>query len=225
MNPEMKLRRIELTTYIKETSGLEGAPLYVVNAMTSKKGNILFKCKGELEGIDLVKVPCTWIPVDLTEQAQRDKLIQCTEFKSLLRKGVIVIVSDQIPDNYKKKGFTDASEALKLPICVQENKDISAGLGLVVHESMPQENEAFDLSSNRLGKDTRAEVNRHASPLAQSLISREMNNDPEETILNAMRTKVLDLTRADLDYILANATGAQIKSFAMETIRSLPEEE
>lgn len=212
----IKLRTIELATYVKETKDEVGSGLYVVNTMKRNKGKILFSCMGELGKPSTVVIPATWIPVDLTEQAQREKLIDSTEFKSLLRKGVIAIVSETVTPEKKKLGFIGASEALKLPECAEEYKAVLAATGGTSVDTL-QDDSALDLNSVRKGQE-QGGSEREASDLALSIISREMSNESEDTLVNAFRTKLSEFDEADLRYIAENATGSTLKRLAVEAL-------
>ena len=127
----MKLRGIDLSTYIEQTKEHEGASLFVINN-TPKRGRLLFQCAGETGSSTVVKVLNTWVPIDLTTQAQRSKLIQSTSFKDLLRKGALKIVAAEVDEVYAKKGFIGAEAALQTKDVKDEYERVMKLMGTVI---------------------------------------------------------------------------------------------
>ena len=220
----MKLRNIELSTYIKETNDETGAALFIVNTMKRNKGQILFSCMGELGNPQSVKIPATWIPVDLTEQAQREKLINSTEFKSLLRKGIVTIVAANVTDEKKKLGFIGAEEALKRPECRSEYEAVLKATGSVAVENLA-EDKGLDLDAGRKNQNNDKNTEREASDLALSIVAREEGGEPEDTLLNAFRTRLNEFSEDDLRYIGNNATGANLTKLALENLEDNNDDE
>jgi len=217
MSKKIKLRNVELSTYIKETKDETGSALFIVNTMKRNKGQILFSCMGELGSPQTVKVPATWIPVDLTEQAQREKLINSTEFKALLRKGVITIVMANVSDEKAKLGFIGAEDALKRPECRAEYDSVLAATGSVATASLSEE-EGLDLDGARKSSESSMDHERQASDMALSIVAREEGGEPEETLVNAFRTRMGEFSESDLKYIADNVTGSSLTKLALEAL-------
>lgn len=214
---KIKLRNIELSTYIKETAKETGAALFIVNTMKRNKGQILFSCMGELGSPQTVKIPATWIPVDLTEQAQREKLINSTEFKALLRKGVVTIVAAEVTEEKARLGFIGAEKALRRPECQAEYEAVLKATGSEASINLAEES-GLDLDAERKGQDSSKNTEREASDLALSLVAREEAGEPEETLINAFRTRMAEFTEQDLRYVADKATSAGLTKLALESL-------
>lgn len=83
--------KIKKYTTLAEVEAQTKGPLYVLNATTGAlKGRLMFNIpKANGQGYDLIRVPLTFIPVDVTEEAPRDRIIHSTEFRATLGKGLI----------------------------------------------------------------------------------------------------------------------------------------
>lgn len=80
---------------IEQVEEVEKGPVYVVNATSGELGgNLLFSVpKLNGNGHDLIRVPKTFIPIDLSMQVSRQQLIASSEFRSTVNKGLIKIAS------------------------------------------------------------------------------------------------------------------------------------
>lgn len=215
----MKLRSIELSTYIEETKEDSGASLFVINSM-KQRGKLLFSCSGETGATATIKVPDTWVPIDLTTQAQRDKLMVSTQFKDLLRKGALKIVAASVSDVYKAKGFMGAEDALKETDVKEEYENVMASLGTIMNTiTSIEDDEAVDLNVGRAGNNAHKSEQK-ASDIALSLISREEAGEPDNVILNAFRTKMGAFTPDDLRYIATKSKNSKIKELAAELLNA-----
>lgn len=215
----MKLRAIELSTYIKSTKDAEGAPLFVINN-TPQRGRLLFQCAGETGKAVVVRVLDTWVPIDLTTQAQRSKLIESTSFKDLLRKGALKIVAAEVNEDYKAKGFIGAEEALRTDDVKDEYERVMQLLGTVsTSVASASDDEAVDLNKARAGQHAgRSEA--EASDLALSIITREEGGEEESVIINAFRNRMATFSVQDLTYIAAKSKIAKIKELAAGLLKN-----
>lgn len=219
----MKLRGIDLSTYIAQTKDVDGAPLFVVNN-TPQKGRLLFSCVGEAGIPTTVKVLDTWVPLDLTTQAQRSKLIESTAFKDLLRKNALKIVAAEVEEAYAQRGFIGAEEALTQPDVKDEYERVMSLLGTVSHTiASSSDEDVVDLNKERSGGRVSSE--QVASDIALSLIAREEADEEEQTIINAFRTKMSVFTIDDLIYISSKSKIAKIKELAAGMINDLKEDD
>lgn len=220
----MKLRGIDLSAYIESTKELEGAPLFVINN-TPKRGRLLFQCAGETGASTVVKVLDTWVPIDLTTQAQRSKLIQSTSFKDLLRKGALKIVAAEVDEVYAKKGFIGAEEALQSREVKDEYERVMQMMGTVIDSVVSTEDDdAIDLNKARAGANA-GNAEQHASDIAQSIIGREEAGEEDTAILNAFRNRMSDFTVQDLTYIAGKSKIAKIKELAAELLNNDDDDE
>ncbi len=80
---------------IEQLEEVEKGPVFVINATSGELGgNLLFSVpKLNGNGHDLIRVPKTFIPIDLSMQVSRQQLIASSEFRSTVNKGLIKIAS------------------------------------------------------------------------------------------------------------------------------------
>ncbi len=91
--PSTKTRKITL----RQLEGSKNGGVYVQNAApATMRGIISFtvpKLRGN--GKDLVRVHKTWIPQDLSEQVTKQQLLDSSEFRSTVSKGLIEILNPE----------------------------------------------------------------------------------------------------------------------------------
>lgn len=82
-----------------EAIGPRGS-VWVLNTASSSEyelhGTIMVSVpKKNGPGDDAMKVPETWLPVDLTSQFPKDRLLESSEFRSAVEKGFLTIISEK----------------------------------------------------------------------------------------------------------------------------------
>ena len=82
---------------IEQLEEVDKGPVYVINATSGELGgNLLFSVpKLNGNGSDLIRVPKTFIPVDLAMQVSRAQLVASSEFRTTVNKGLIKIANPQ----------------------------------------------------------------------------------------------------------------------------------
>lgn len=90
----VKVKKFMTIEQLEETD--KGA-VYVINATSGELGgNLLFSVpKLNGNGQDLIRVPKTFIPIDLSMQVSRKQLLDSSEFRTTVHKGLIKISSPQ----------------------------------------------------------------------------------------------------------------------------------
>ena len=89
-----KLKTLELTSYLAKYGEDPVAQLYVLNR-TNPRGNIVFNCLGDLNRPITVTVMATFIPIDLTAQVPRTKLLDSPALRRMLSRGDLVICDNE----------------------------------------------------------------------------------------------------------------------------------
>jgi hypothetical protein len=88
---EITIRELEEST--------AGSVFAVNNSPRSHRGDILFSTpKMHGNGIDAVRVVKTWIPQDLTEQVTKQQLLNSSEFRKTVSKGLIRLINPEYAD-------------------------------------------------------------------------------------------------------------------------------
>lgn len=84
----------ELSIQELEAQGEKGS-VYVINTSPrGSRGDVLFSApKKNGNGSDVVRITKTWIPQDLTDQVTKAQLLESSEFRKTVRKGLIKLVT------------------------------------------------------------------------------------------------------------------------------------
>lgn len=87
--------RIKKFITIEQLEMAEKGPVFVINATNGDLGgNLLFSVpKLSGNGYDLIRVPKTFIPLDLAMQVSRKQLVESSEFRATVNKGLVKICS------------------------------------------------------------------------------------------------------------------------------------
>ena len=95
--PTMVNVKVKKFMTIEQLEEVDKGPVYVINATSGELGgNLLFSVpKLNGNGSDLIRVPKTFIPVDLAMQVSRAQLVASSEFRTTVNKGLIKIANPQ----------------------------------------------------------------------------------------------------------------------------------
>lgn len=98
MKPQVTTgKKIAKYTTLEILEQNEKGPVYVINNTEDKlEGNVVVNVpKRNGNGYDLIRIPKTFIPIDLTMQAARDQLLSASEFRKTVAKGLIRLVTPE----------------------------------------------------------------------------------------------------------------------------------
>lgn len=125
MSNKVLVQPITLTTYNERYGKDAVAPMYVANR-TEPRGNVMFSAKDDMGQPVPVLVPATFIPIDLTQQATKESLMQSTHLRRALRMGHLVIIDTESAEEYMRSSKLAQKEMRNLN---KMNAAISAELG------------------------------------------------------------------------------------------------
>ncbi|AXG67265.1 hypothetical protein HOU09_gp221 [Dickeya phage vB_DsoM_AD1] len=125
MSNKVLVQPITLTTYNERYGRDAVAPMYVANR-TEPRGNVMFSAKDDMGQPVPVLVPATFIPIDLTQQATKESLMQSTHLRRALRMGHLVIIDTESAEEYMRSSKLAQKEMRNLN---KMNAAISAELG------------------------------------------------------------------------------------------------
>lgn len=163
-----------------------GRPQGVVN-ITITEGN------GRAQ---VVKMPVTRIPVDLTTQATKSALLMSPDFRRLVSAQIIMLISEE--DAIKMLDNDDARAEQRRLLDIEATHDASDLL-----PSAPQEvKSAMDQAEGK--------ISGFALNLAHT------TEGDEEAIVASLRNNAQALTKVDLQYIVNNSTFPKVKGLAAE---------
>lgn len=144
----------------------------------------------------VVKVPVTWIPIDLTTQATKSAIIMSPTFRRMISQGLLSIVREE-----------DAMATMEKSDAQKESQRIyNLSQELSVDPSMvPQE-----------AQKAQAEGDGSVSGFAMNIT---MSTDlDEEQVMTTLRNNESALTPADLKYIAQNSQYARVKSYCAQKL-------
>tara|TARA_Y100001963_G_scaffold160259_1_gene269828 strand:- start:585 stop:1238 length:654 start_codon:yes stop_codon:yes gene_type:complete len=217
----MKLIKISLTTYSEMTATNEAAPLYVVNTSNvSENGRnqqiaLHLSVTSESGNLTAMKIPATWIPIDLTTKAPRSVIVRSPNFRDLLNKGLIAIVAATATDEQKAKGLSGAADVYKDQSVLDEFAAIFSADYLNTDNT--DDGDTLEIG---LGKVSSNVNSLDVSDVALSIVSRAESDESVQGILRTIRQNTVSLTPKDLEYITAECSDASIKSLCAELLNS-----
>lgn len=179
---------------IHELESSNSSYVWVCNR-TSPKGNINLTVSDGMGKSIPVRIPITWIPIDLTTQATKQSLLSNPQFRQLLAKRQI--------------GLIDPNEALEFlndPEARKENERIY-NVGTIDAIGEAQENNAQVSSAI-------AESSGDLSPFAMNIAVQ--NDMDEDEVLRELRNRSDELSKADYLYISQNSRQEKVKAYAAE---------
>ncbi len=82
---------------IRDLEGKKTGGIFCLNATSGRdRSNIIFTVpKNSGVGIDTIEVPNTFVPIDLTEQVSRRQLMESSEFRRAVSRGLIELITDE----------------------------------------------------------------------------------------------------------------------------------
>lgn len=205
-NPLPSVETISLTDYNNTYGKDMAASFYVINRAPTTWGSadILFNVNGDNGRIIGVIIPASFAPIDLTMFASRESLINCTELRTLLQKGYVMIVDNKSAEEAVKDSRVEKELQRVLNFNRASNMDDSAGKGKV------------QLGSNGTQYGT-TEGSYIEPPYVSELINIavENQNDPDR-VENAFIRLADRLTKDDLDYIIRSNKNTKLTELAID---------
>lgn len=197
-----KLRR--LTVRQAETNG--DSRLYVIN-QANPRGNINVTITGTGGEKHTLQIPVTFIPVDMSNQAEKEPILRNPNFRRIHAKGHIVIVDGD-----------DAEEFLKRPEVAREYARVYGE-----HAALPNAggDVIIDGSQNgpTLGEQATVEDRALAdgiSPFIVNMIGRAESGEAPADLIADLDAQLTSLDLASVRFLADNTTVPQIKEWAVE---------
>lgn len=176
---------------INQMERLDDSSVFVTN-MTKPKGNVNFSVSDGTSKRIAVKVPCTFIPIDLTTQATKTSIITSPDFRALVTKGYLRVV-----DPEEARAFIDSS-----PEATEEHRRLFRQIEVAAIGGNPETSRVEIESETVLGT---------INVVAKNVIESEME---ENDALRILRNNAGDLTAEDWEYVASKSDKAKVKEFA-----------
>jgi len=185
----LKLKRLT----IHELEAANSSFVWVLNN-TNPKGNInLTVADGRGRPVN-VRVPISWIPIDLTTQSTKNALLEDPNFRTLVAKRLILLIDS-----------AEAIEFLKHGDAAEEHARIYQ-VGDIAPVGAADENQELEA--------VKAEAAGDINPFVLNLMVEKTL--PEENVLRELRNREDEFTKADYQYIAQNSLHDKVKAWAAE---------
>lgn len=169
------------------------------------------------EGVDEVKVPNTWLPIDLCSQVHPTQLIESADFRKIVQNGMIEIISEDEADQILSRPGADQ----ELRRIREEQSRANSFLG-----SNGLSSTASVLADpDRMVRNTKEEAKLGSPSIkVETLLAQAEDEEQEEiSVINSLRNIVEELTNGDLAYILEFAKKNKFKSLRKWTNNRIAE--
>lgn len=174
---------MSLTDILREKE--EGAPIWTLNKTRgASRGPVLFACSRQSGSeTDSIRIPDTWLPINICEQLPRKQILDAPSFRSSARNGMISFLTDEEAEDMFTK--TGAQEELRR--ISQQNAQIAGEVAkqFADHDGPNQDN---------------------VSPKVISFMEK-VGDQGEIAVINSLRNIADDLQPADKNYIRDFANG------------------
>jgi hypothetical protein len=183
----------------------EKGPVFVQNVSTGDEaGQVLITVpKKNGNGSDLVKVPKTFIPMDLTSQVPRSQLIEAAEFRKTITGGLLKLCTPEYAEMLLNSE-DGKDEARRIANDLLKTKTLINNAGVRGDENDEEEYADREDAAKeaRKGKDSKR-GNSSVSVKLQNLVASADEDDlSERDILSKIRNyNNGDLERAELDFL------------------------
>ncbi len=199
MSSAQPQQQAKTTLTLSELERDSGMSVFVVNK-SDPKGNINFSVSDGMGGIMVVRVPVTWVPIDLTTQATKEAIIKSPHFRKLVSTGMLGIVSEAHALDILSK--SDAQKEAR------RVSDISVDANLSAPASVPAE--ALQVQEEALG---------NISGFVMNLAN---NTDiSEEDAMTQLRGQESTMTQADFQYLAQVSPLPGVKEYAASKVNAM----
>ncbi len=184
---------------VPEAEADKVSTLFVLNK-SNPKGNVNFNVT-DISGTRVgIRVPVTWIPVDLTNYAQKADILRNPDFRRLCAKGVLHIVDGK-----------DANAVLREPKAqVESNRIYDIDVELSPQENVPSIDKQVNV----------APPSEIKNPFIQNIVLRSTSENHEDLIVE-LDSKLDTLTIKDVEDLMANTPKSEIKVWAGEALLAI----
>jgi len=192
-----KLKTLELTSYLDKYGEDQVAQLYVLNR-TNPRGNIVFNCLGDLNRPITVTVMATFIPIDLTAQVPRTKLLESPALRRNLARGDLVIC-----DNEDVAALFASSSRAKEEFDRLHNVTRTNG------------NSEVELDTNNGVFSEEEDTN---ADFVSEIIERSIGGDTVSMLQDMIYNRIERLSKTDVEQIANGVSDPELKRMCLETI-------
>jgi hypothetical protein len=196
--------RIRKYTTLADLEKNDKGSVYVLNSTEGTlEGNIVISIpKMNGNGQDLIRVPKTFIPIDVSQQASRQQLISSSEFRKTVGKGLIKLVTPEYAELLLAE--PEAKEEQKRLVAeANKARSILKGAGVVEETKEEDEDEYIEVSQAKkeAKKAVQKKVAVKPSPKVEELVATAKLDNMNGTAVVAKLKNVRKMTRTDLKFL------------------------
>jgi hypothetical protein len=196
--------RVAKYTTIEALEAKNTGPVYVLNATSGElKGNLLItiqKLTGN--GSDLVRVPQTFVPIDLAMQVSKRQLLASSEFRQTINKGML-----KLPSPEYAKMLLESETGKEEWRRIQNEMNAAKQLveNAVVQE--PSDDDYIDIPKEEVRKPSKAKAavakasSKEADMKVKALAGNAKNDGWTQIRIVGALQSYGDLSRADVSYL------------------------
>lgn len=221
-NP-LSVKTLELSTFNRLYGNDPTAPLYVLNRSgnnagpnkpAKQRGIILTNVTNDDNTQSIIKVPVTFIPIDLTTQAPLHSLLKSTTIKQALSIGNLVIADTASAVALMRNSKRARDEYFKLFGAEWRSPIGEEGEESDVDMSDAAEQDAL-LNAQTEGATTSTYSE---NQVVNDLIIASLGGEDGEAINSAILNQIDLLTADDLNCIAQNVTDSAVKDFCLSSL-------
>jgi hypothetical protein len=174
----------------------ENPSVFILN--TSKpRGNITFEVADGMGGKIGIKIPATWVPIDITTQAPKESILSNPQFRKLLASQFLAVPSEShMAAIQRKEGYA---------------KEVAKAY-----------NASEQVATELLGASSEARNVIESENVSGFVLNLVNSTDIDESeALNSVNLQADTMTLEDLNYLVNNSKHGKVKQAAAELIAAL----
>lgn len=219
----LKVKTLELSVFNRLYGSDPTAPMYVLNRSGNAagpnrparpRGIILANVTNDDNSQAVIKVPVTFIPIDLTTQAPLHALLRSTTIKQALSMGNLVIADTKSVVQMMNGNQVARDEYQKLT-----GTEWRSPIGIDGEESeLDVTDDARDVIDSASQHDAVAATNFSEVQLVNDIITASLGGETSSAICASILNQIDLLTEADLNCIAQNVTDSSVKEFCLSSM-------
>lgn len=146
----------------------------------------------------VVRLPVTRIPIDLSTQATKSAIIQSPNFRRMITRGIVQLVSSESAESYMLD-----------PVAAKEGRRVASQLA-GFEEIEPGAATTAPIDLQNMVAESSGEIGGFALNLAH------ITEGDEESVLASLENNADTLSKSDFQYIVNNSKFARVKARAAE---------
>jgi hypothetical protein len=223
--------KIKRSMTIADLEVSEKGPVWVLNTMTGDmQGQLLINVpKKHGNGQDLVRVPKTFIPLDLTDQVSRGQLMESSEFRKTITGGLLKLITPEYADLVLGSD-EGREERRRVTNEMNKAKTIIANAGVASDEDddeVDTEDASREARKLRDGTESKHGKGARANVKLQTAVNNGMEaEENEKQILARIKNHAVgnDLTLSDVKWLNSKlGDKPRIKKYLKEVYEELKE--